>query len=145
MRDLIDGFKAFILRGNVLDLAVAVVIGAAFTQIVNSLVDNIITPLIGAIVGTQDFSGLAVTINNSVISYGSFINAIISFLLIALVLYFLIVRPMNVLMARVSPKADEGTPAVCPECFSEISPEANRCPNCTTWLRGPNAPVSEPI
>ena len=142
MRDLIDGFKAFILRGNVLDLAVAVVIGAAFTQIVNSIVDTIITPLIGAIVGTPDFSGLTVTLNNSVISYGSFINAVISFLLIALVLYFLIVRPMNVLMARVAPKPAEAKPAICPECLSEISPEANRCPNCTTWLRGANAPVS---
>ena len=138
---MIDGFKAFILRGNVLDLAVAVVIGAAFTQIVNSLVDNIITPLIGAIVGSPDFSGITVTINNSVIGIGSFINAIISFLLVALVLYFLIVRPVNALKARTAP-AEEGILAICPECFSELSPEANRCPNCTTWLRGPNAPVS---
>ena len=139
---MFEGFKAFILRGNVLDLAVAVVIGAAFTQIVNALVDNIITPLIGAVVGTPDFSGLTFTLNNSVISYGSFINAVISFLLIALVLYFLIVRPMNVLMARIAPKTEEAKPAICPECFSDISPEANRCPNCTSWLRGPNAPVS---
>lgn len=139
---MIEGFKAFILRGNVLDLAVAVVIGAAFTQIVNALVANIITPLIGAIVGTPDFSGLTFTLNNSVISYGAFINAVISFFLIALVLYLLIVRPMNVLMARIGPKPVEATPAICPECFSEISPDANRCPNCTTWLRGPNAPVS---
>lgn len=142
MRDLIDGFKAFILRGNVLDLAVAVVIGAAFTAIVNSLVETIITPLIGAVVGTPDFSGATVTLNNSVIGTGSFINAVISFLLIALVLYFLIVRPMNVLMARIAPKAVEAEPAICPQCLSDISPEANRRPSCTTWLRGPNAPIS---
>ena len=139
---MIDGFKAFILRGNVLDLAVAVVIGAAFTQIVNSLVENIITPLIGAIFGSPDFSGITVTINGSVLGIGAFINAVISFLIIALVIYFLIVAPMNRLMARVAPPAAEAAPALCPECFGEVSPEANRCPHCTTWLRGPNAPVT---
>jgi large conductance mechanosensitive channel len=139
---MIEGFKSFILRGNVLDLAVAVVIGAAFTQIVNSLVENIITPIIGAFGGQPDFSALTFEINNSEFRYGAFINSLISFLIIALIVYFLIVEPMNRLMARVSPKTVEGEPAICPECFSEISPEANRCPNCTTWLRGPNAPVS---
>ena len=139
---MIEGFKAFIMRGNVLDLAVAVVIGAAFTQIVNSLVTNIITPLIGAIFGTPDFSALTFTLNNSVISYGAFINAVISFLLIAFAVYFLVVAPMNRLKASVAPTAPEAEPAICPECFSEISADANRCPNCTTWLRGPNAPVT---
>jgi large conductance mechanosensitive channel len=139
---MIEGFKSFILRGNVLDLAVAVVIGAAFTQIVNSLVENIITPIIGAFGGQPDFSALTFEINNSEFRYGAFINSLISFLIIALIVYFLIVEPMNRLMARVSPKAVEAEPAICPECLSEISPEANRCPNCTTWLRGPNAPVS---
>ena len=139
---MIDGFKAFILRGNVLDLAVAVVIGAAFGAIVTSLVDNIITPLIGAIGGQPDFSGLTFTINNSVFHYGAFINSLIAFLIIALVIYFLIVAPMNRLMAKVSPQAAEATAAICPQCFGEISPEANRCPHCTTWLRGPNAPVT---
>ena len=138
---MIDGFKAFILRGNVLDLAVAVVIGAAFGAIVTSLVDNIITPLIGAIGGQPDFSGLTFTINNSVFHYGAFINSLIAFLIIALVIYFLIVAPMNRLMAKVAPTAAEATAAICPQCFGEISPEANRCRNCTTWLRGPNAPV----
>ena len=79
MKGMLSDFRKFIMRGNVLDLAVAVVIGAAFTQIVNSLVDNIITPLIGAIFGKPDFSGITVTINNSVIGIGSFINAVISF------------------------------------------------------------------
>ncbi|MFN8593719.1 MAG: large conductance mechanosensitive channel protein MscL [Thermomicrobiales bacterium] len=142
MKDLIDGFKAFILRGNVLDLAVAVVIGAAFTQIVNSLVENIITPILAAIGGAPDFSALTFTIRGSVFRYGLFINSLISFLIIALVLYFLIVRPMNLLMAKVAPKKEETKAAICPQCFSEISPDAMRCPNCTSWLRGPNAPVT---
>ena len=142
MRNLIDGFKAFVLRGNVLDLAVAVVIGAAFTQIVNSLVENIITPVIAAIGGQPDFSALTFTIRGSEFRYGLFINSLISFLIIALVLYFLIVRPMNLLMARVVPVKEEAKPALCPQCFSEISPDAIRCPNCTSWLKGPNAPVS---
>jgi large conductance mechanosensitive channel len=139
---MIEGFKSFILRGNVLDLAIAVVVGAAFTQIVNSLVENIITPIIAAIGGQPDFSGLTFTINNSVFRYGAFINSVISFLIIAAVLYFVIVEPMNRLMAKVATEDEETKPAICPECFSEISPDAHRCPNCTTWLRGPNAPVS---
>jgi large conductance mechanosensitive channel len=139
---MIEGFKAFVLRGTVLDLAVAVVIGAAFGAIVTSLVDNIITPLIGAIGGQPDFSALTVTVNNSELRVGAFINSLISFLIIALVIYFLIVAPMNRLMARVAPPAAEAAPALCPECFGEVSPEANRCPHCTTWLRGPNAPVT---
>jgi large conductance mechanosensitive channel len=142
MRGMIDGFKEFILRGNVLDLAVAVVIGAAFTGLVNAMVEDIITPIIAAFGGQPDFSGLTFTINNSVFRYGSFLNAVISFLIIAAVLYFLIVRPVNMLLARVAPKAEPPKPALCPNCLSEISPEASRCPNCTSWLKGPNAPVS---
>lgn len=141
---MIEGFKQFILRGNVLDLAVAVVIGAAFTQLVNALVENIITPILGAIGGQPDFSALSFTVNNSVFRYGAFLNSVISFLIIALVLYVLIIQPMNLLMARVTPKAAEAPPAVCPECFSEISAEANRCPNCTTWLHGSHAAVADP-
>ena len=142
MRGILDGFKEFILRGNVLDLAVAVVIGAAFTGLVNALVEDIITPIIGAFGGVPDFSGLAFDIRGSVFRYGSFLNALISFLIIAAVLYFMIVRPMNMLMARVTPKTEPAKPALCPNCFGEISPEASRCPHCTSWLKGPNAPVS---
>ncbi len=138
MRDLVEGFKAFILRGNVIDLAVAVVIAAAFTQIVNSMVENII----GAIGGQSDFSRLTFTINNSVFRYGSFINALISFLIIALVVYFLIVKPMNALVARATPAAGGASLALCPECLREISLDANRCPNCASWLRGSNVAVS---
>lgn len=139
MSDLTGGFKAFILRGQVVDLAVAVVIGAAFTQIVNSLVANIITPLIGAIGGIPDLSDLTFTVNTSVFHYGAVINALISFLIIAIVIYFSIVKPMNALMARAVPKSEEVKLAICAECFSDISPHANRCPNCTTWLAGPHA------
>ncbi len=142
MRSLVNEFKTFILRGNVLDLAVAVVIGAAFGAIVTSLVENIITPIIAAIGGQPDFSALTFTINNSEFRYGAFINSLIAFLIIALVVFFLIIKPMNALMAKVTPPTAEVEPAICPECFSVISPDANRCPNCTTWLRGPNAPVS---
>jgi len=142
MRDLVDGFKAFILRGNVIDLAVAVVIGAAFTQIVNSMIENIITPIIGAIGGQPDFSSLTFTLNNNVFRHGAFINALISFLIIALVIYFLVVRPMNMLVARATPEAEGDKRALCPECLREISLDANRCPNCTTWLRGPHVAVS---
>lgn len=138
MRDLVNGFKAFILRGNVIDLAVAVVIGAAFTQIVNSMVENITTPIIGATGQQPDFSGLALTINNSVFRYGAFINALISFLIIALVVYFLIIEPMNRLVARATPEAEGARLALGAECLQEISPDANRCPNCTTWLHGCN-------
>ena len=142
MRGLVDEFNTFVLRGNVLDLAVAVVIGAAFGAIVTSLVENIITPIIAAIGGQPNFSALTFTINKSEFHYGAFINSLISFLIIALVVFFLIIKPMNALMAKVATPAAEAEPALCPECFSVISPDANRCPNCTSWLRGPNAPVS---
>ena len=142
MKDLVNGFKEFILRGNVLDLAVAVVIGAAFTALVNSMVADIITPIIGAFGGQPDFSGLTFTINNSEFRYGLFINAVISFLIIAAVLYFLIIRPMNVLMTRAAPKQEEPTAAVCPHCLSPVAVGATRCAACTSWLTGENAPVS---
>ena len=142
MRGLVDEFKTFILRGNVLDLAVAIVIGVAFAAIVTSLVENMITPIIGTLGGQPDFSALTFTINNSEFSYGAFINSLISFLIIALVIFFLIIKPVNALLARVAPPAAGAEPAICPECLSVISLDANRCPNCTSWLRGPNVAVS---
>ncbi len=142
MRDLVDGFKAFILRGNVIDLAVAVVIGAAFTQIVNSMVENIIPPIIGAIGGQPGFSGLTFTINNSISRYGAFSNILTSILIIALVVDFLIVKPMNMLVARATPEAEGAGLALCPESLRETFLDANRCPNCTTWLRRSNVAVS---
>ena len=142
MGSLVDEFKTFILRGNVLDLAIAVVIGAAFVAIVTSFVENVVTPLIAAIGGQPDFSSLSFTINNTEIRYGAFLNSVITFLIIALIIFFLIIKPVNVLMARVASPAAAAEPAICPECLSVIAPDANRCPNCTTWLRGPNVAVS---
>lgn len=106
---MIKEFKEFIMRGNVLDLAVAVVIGAAFTAIVNSLVEDIITPIIGALSGGVDFSGLAITVGEAAIGYGNFIQAIINFLLVALVL-FLIVRSINAMQARRAKQAEVAEP-----------------------------------
>lgn len=142
MKDLVNGFKEFILRGNVLDLAVAVVVGAAFTALVNSMVADIITPLIGAFGGVPDFSGLTFTINNSQFRYGTFINAVLSFLIVAAVLYFMVIRPVNALVARATPKGEDVEPAVCPNCLSTVPDGAKRCPACTSWLTGEDAPVS---
>jgi len=131
---MFKGFRQFIMRGNVMDLAVAVVIGAAFTGVVNALVTNIITPLIAAIVGKPDFSALTLTINGGVISYGLFLNAVISFLLVAAAVYFFMVAPMNAWKARAARNAAPADPTSkkCPECLSEIPIAARRCAFCTT-------------
>jgi large conductance mechanosensitive channel len=131
---MLKGFREFIMRGNVVDLAVAVVIGAAFGAMVSSLVTNIITPLIAAIFGKPDFSALSLTINGSSIAYGSFLNAVISFLLVAIAVYFFIVAPMNALKklsARGEAPADPTT-RQCPECLSTIPIKARRCAFCTS-------------
>lgn len=128
------GFRDFIMRGNVVDLAVAVVIGAAFGAVITAFVADIITPLIAAIFGKPDFSTLTFTINSSTFKYGSFINAVISFLLIALAVYFVIVVPMNRMAerrARGQAPADP-TSKQCPECLSEIPIEAKRCAYCAS-------------
>ena len=129
---MLTEFKQFILRGNVIDLAVAVVIGAAFGAIVTSLVENIITPIIGAIGGQPDFSGLTFTINNSEIRYGAFLNALLSFLIIAAVIFFAVIKPMNAIMTRMraEPTPDPLT-GKCPFCLSEVQIGATRCPFCT--------------
>ncbi|GAC1371316.1 MAG: large conductance mechanosensitive channel protein MscL [Candidatus Saccharimonadales bacterium] len=113
---MLKDFKAFLLRGNVVDLAVAVVIGAAFGAIVTSLVKDIITPLIAAIGGNPDFSNLSVIVNHSKIMYGNFINALLSFLILAAVIFFFVVKPLNTLMARfASGKEEDSKPAKAPE------------------------------
>jgi large conductance mechanosensitive channel len=129
---MLNEFKQFLLRGNVVDLAVGVVIGAAFGTIVSALVTDLITPLIGAIAKVPDFSGLMFTINGSQFMYGHFINALVSFLLISGVVFFFVVKPMNVLIARSKkgPPADPTTKK-CKECLSEIPLEAKRCSHCT--------------
>ncbi len=129
---MLKGFRDFILRGNVVDLAVAVVIGAAFTAIVNAMVTDIINPLIAAIVHKPDFSAFLLNINGGVIKYGDFLNALISFLIIAVTLYFLVVLPVNTLMAKFRPKvvAPPSTKP-CPQCLSDIPVAAKRCSHCT--------------
>ena len=130
---MLKEFRSFILRGNLIDLAVAVVIGTAFTAVVTALVKNIITPLIAAIGGEADFSGLAFTINGSKFLYGAFINALLAFLIVAAVCFFLIIKPVNALMARFQPDtAVDVETRECPECLSDIPVTATRCAFCTT-------------
>jgi large conductance mechanosensitive channel len=128
---MLKGFRDFILRGNVVDLAVAVVIGAAFTGIVNSLVSDLITPLIAAIVQKPDFSYLVLDIHGGKIKYGNFLNALIQFLLIASAVYFLVVLPVGKLLDRFKP-VPPAPPAMrpCPECLSDIPVAAKRCSHC---------------
>jgi large conductance mechanosensitive channel len=131
---MIKGFRDFILRGNVVDLAVAVVIGAAFGAVITALVADIITPLIAAIFGKPDFSSLTFTINHSKFLYGSFINAVIAFVLIAAAIYFVIVVPMNKLAERRArgQAPAEATTKQCPECLSEIPKAARKCAFCAS-------------
>jgi large conductance mechanosensitive channel len=135
MRSWGSEFKEFILRGNVVSLAVAVIIGAAFNDIVNSLVENMITPLIAAIGGQPDFSGITFTINNSQFGIGSFINAVIAFLIIAAVVFFLVVKPMNALLER-SRREEPEDPSIkkCPYCMTDVPVDATRCPHCTSEI-----------
>jgi len=128
-----SGFKKFLLRGNVVDLAVAVVIGAAFVTIVTTFTASFITPLLAAIGGKADFSALFFTINGSRFSYGLFINALLSFLILAAVVYFLVVVPVNRMMDRYKPSADEPQPVKdCPECLSSIPVAARKCAFCAS-------------
>jgi large conductance mechanosensitive channel len=126
-------FRAFIVRGNLVDLAVAVVIGTAFTAVVNALVKDIITPFIAAIGGKPDFGDLAFTINGTRFAYGDFLNALVTFLIVAAVLFFLVIKPVNALMdaLRTEPEVDSPT-RPCPECLSQIPRAASRCMFCTS-------------
>ena len=130
---MLKDFRKFILRGNVVDLAVAVVIGAAFGAIVTALVTDLVTPFLGALGGQPDFSSLTFTINGSEFKYGHFLNAVISFVLIATVIFFFVVQPLNKLMAHLKPSDDVEAPAErkCPECLSAIPAAATRCKFCT--------------
>ena len=126
------GFRDFILRGNLVDLAVAVVIGTAFGALVTALVKDLITPLIAAIGGKPDFSNLSFTINKSHFLYGDFLNAVITFAIIAAVVYFLVVKPVAALLERLMPKKEVGPTRSCPQCLSDIPELANRCAFCTS-------------
>ena len=130
---MLKEFRDFVLRGNVVDLAVAVVVGAAFGAVVTAFVASFVTPLIAAIGGKPDFSALAFTINGSRFAYGAFFNALLSFLVIAAVVFFFVVKPLNSVMARYKTEAPVDQPTrACPECLSDIPEAARRCSFCTT-------------
>src|SRR3984893_12012653 len=144
---MLQGFKQFILRGNVLDLAVAVVMGVAFGAVVTALVKDLITPLIAAIIGKPDFSTLEFTINGSKFPIGDFINALVSFILVGVAVYFFIVLPVNRLLARMrrGEAAPDPTTKKCPECLSDVPIAARRCAFCASQLieaDGPGGPRS---
>ena len=130
------GFKQFLLRGNVVDLAVAVVIGAAFGAVVTAFVKDLLTPLIAAIVGKPDFSAFFFDVNGSRFLYGDFVNAAVSFLLVSAAVYFFVVLPINTLIQRYRKAAAPADPTTkkCPECLSEIPIAAKRCAFCTTVM-----------
>jgi large conductance mechanosensitive channel len=133
---MLKGFRNFILRGNVVDLAVAVVIGAAFGQIVNALVKDIITPFLGIFGQKPDFSTLYLSVGGSKFMYGDFLNSLISFLVIAAVIYFFVVVPMNKVMERMK-KGERVDPTTknCPQCLSQIPLKAKRCKFCTSPVK----------
>lgn len=136
---MLEGFKKFILRGNVVDLSVGIVVGAAFNGVVQSFVKGVFTPLLGIIGGIPDFSNLAIHAGNSTILVGDFLNALISFLIIATAIYFFVVIPMN----KVKDLANKGkhtdpTTKLCEFCISEIPIKATRCPHCTSKLEEKN-------
>lgn len=132
----LSGFKAFILRGNVVDLAVGIVIGAAFSGVVNAFVSNVITPLIPAPGGNLSTWAIKVAWTGKPLNIGTFIDAVISFLIIALVIYYFVVLPVNNLVARFKPKeAAPPTTRDCPYCFSSIPIQASRCPDCTSQVQ----------
>lgn len=130
---MLKGFKDFIFRGNVVELAVAVVIGAAFGTVVTSFVTDILTPFISGIVKLPDFSNLAINLGAVAINYGVFLNAVISFLMVALAIYFAVVVPMNKIMERTKKKEDPTTKD-CKECLSEVPLAASRCKHCAQPL-----------
>jgi large conductance mechanosensitive channel len=133
---MLKGFRQIMLRGNVIDLAVAVVIGAAFGAVVTALVKDLLTPLIAAIVGKPDFSAIAFEINGSKFLIGDFVNALVSFLLIGAAVYFFVIVPVNSLMARMrrGEAPPDPTTKKCPECLSEVPIAAKRCAFCTSPL-----------
>ncbi len=129
---MLSGFKQFILRGNVVDMAVGVVIGAAFATVVSAFTRDLLTPLIAAIVGKPDFSAISFEVNHSIFPLGDFINAAVSFLLVAVAVYFFVGTPGNLLVSRMrkAPTPADPTTKKCAECLSEIPIDARRCAHC---------------
>ncbi len=132
---MLKEFKEFVMRGNVLDLAVAVIIGGAFGKIIGSLVNDILMPLIGLLMGGIDFSALSVTVGDAIVSYGAFIQAIVDFLIVAFVIFMIIKSANAEKKEEPAPTPPEPTTKECPYCFTEISIKATRCPNCTSELK----------
>jgi large conductance mechanosensitive channel len=130
---MLSGFKQFILRGSVVDMAVGVVIGAAFVGVVGAFTKDLLTPLIAAIIGKPDFSAINFTLNGSIFQLGDFINAAVAFILVAAAVYFFVVTPVNMLVARMrkAPAPADPTTKKCPECLSEIPIDARRCAHCS--------------
>jgi large conductance mechanosensitive channel len=131
------GFKEFLLRGNVVDLAVGVVVGAAFGGVVTAFTKDLLTPMIAAVIAKPDFSAIQFTVNGSKFLVGDFINAVVSFLIVATAVYYFVVLPINALVARSrkDPVPADPTTKKCPECLSEINIQASRCAFCTTALK----------
>jgi large conductance mechanosensitive channel len=138
----LGGFRKFILRGNVVDLAVGIVIGAAFTGVVQSLVKDLINPLLGLAGGIPDLSSWVVTVGSSQFNVGNFLNALLSFLLIALVVYFFVVLPVTKLMDKYKPEPQPALTKECPECLSKIPQAARRCAHCTVQIEAPSEEVA---
>jgi large conductance mechanosensitive channel len=131
---MLKEFREFVMRGNVLDLAVAVIIGAAFGKIITSLVNDILTPLIGLVMGGVNFGGLAFQVGEAVLTYGNFIQAIIDFLIVALVIFLIVKAANNLKRKEKDIPASEPTTKDCQYCFTTIPIKATRCPNCTSEL-----------
>jgi large conductance mechanosensitive channel len=146
MRGLFAEFRQFILRGNVVDLAVGIVIGAAFTGVVQGLVTDMINPLVAAVFGQPSFTKLHFTLNKAIFNYGDFITKIITLVIIAATVFFLVMKPLNVLIDRfhLSPSSQSPAMKTCPSCFTDIPLKATRCPNCTSEL-APPAREGEPV
>jgi large conductance mechanosensitive channel len=139
MRSLLSEFRQFILRGNVVDLAVGIVIGIAFADVVQALVRDFINPLIAALFGKPDFSRFHFTVHHAVFSYGDFINRALTLIIIGAAVFFLVIKPVNVMIDRfhLSPKSPSPAAKTCPACFTDIPLKASRCPNCTSELAPP--------
>lgn len=138
MKNIFTEFKEFLSHGNLVDLAVAVVVGTAFAALVDALVADLLTPVIAAIFGQPDFSGLTFSINGSIFKYGSFLNALITFVSVAAAIFFFVVKPMNVLTER-RRSGDSPDVKECPECLSEIPYAATRCAHCAVVQPAQNA------
>jgi large conductance mechanosensitive channel len=138
MKEMVVGFRSFLMRGNLIELAVAIVIGLAFVELIDSLVSNLVTPIIALIFGEPDLSSLDFTINDAVFGIGSFLNELIQFIAIAAAVYFFIVVPYNSITARMKRGQPEpnATTKICPECANTIPIEARRCGYCTAQLAG---------